>query len=793
MASNESSRAAGTARAPANAPANAPAPATEEAQRAREMFEDRRTYYRLLNAGLSNENQRDLIKKAFGNVNTNKTVPDVYAQLANRPNNTQRLIQLKQNLNKIRNEAKKVWLNKRLAHFENPNTGGKKHGYTTALQNETKQYNDLLKLRNAISNIPKSRAHWTNKDDEDIKKYLELTNNKASLSKLLGRTARTTPSRNVEQTIGEQKPARLWEQSNWARAMHLYHLNKIPKEQWTNKDWEFHTKHRDVYLPTNMKRYIELMSKLYPSNKELEEIMAYRNPNNPFHKFAKPFHIPSNNNKKTWLKKLANTTPGNDKERNALANSLHQYGMHPRTMYEYYKRRPQHLIHSVSVVTPGTPGEEVVIPNSNTRSRGNHRSRGNQASRPRNNTTNGGQNSTFATAGTAGSGKSRGGFRSSATPYYSSSSHSLDTPEVVLNLLGVKRNANGKAESILIEADAAHACIKKNTLFVTQPRGAIKEVKLKNMGPNTWKYSNGKIEFFVRRMRFSSEEQLVNMVELANTRNIPFFAKVLGAARCQRKYYVVFTEAFDMTLKQWFNHERDEVQPSEFVSALLQIMVALAAVHSQNLVHGAISSSTIVVKPSLQRRITSWKMLVGNTLLSIKKTTATFALNNLVRAKAFASKQSVRPPPCEVRDVLRLFASGRGVNSDLYMGMRVLYKLARRGNMDAPTFLQDPEVLHVLTSMSSLAFKHEDASQEDKNAAYGNQNRYERSNNNTNTNENDQRIGAVLDEKYQPYEGVADCTKRGSRLPTPRTLRLMVRDAKHRLNIASHARSLFGI
>jgi len=123
----------------------------------------------------------------------------------------------------------------------------------------------------------------------------------------------------------------------------------------------------------------------------------------------------------------------------------------------------------------------------------------------------------------------------------------------------------------------------------------------------------------------------------------------------------------------------------------------------------------------------------------------------------------------------------------------VLYKLARRGNMDAPTFLQDPEVLHVLTSMSSLAFKHEDASQGDKNAAYGNQNRYERSNNNTNTNENDQRIGAVLDEKYQPYEGVADCTKRGSRLPTPRTLRLMVRDAKHRLNIASHARSLFGI
>jgi serine/threonine protein kinase len=371
----------------------------------------------------------------------------------------------------------------------------------------------------------------------------------------------------------------------------------------------------------------------------------------------------------------------------------------------------------------------------------------------------------------------------------------LSAEEVVLKLLGLTRNGGQLAESMLVEADKARACIKNKTLFIYPPgKPETIQLPLKYMGPTTWKATVAGVEFFVKRMRFSSEDQLVSMVELANTLHIPFFARVLAAARCKSKYYVVFTEAFDMTLKQWLNQpDRTEVQPSEYVSALLQIMVALAAVHSQNLVHGAIKTSNIVVKPSFQRRIGTWKMLVGHTLLNIKKTTATFALNNLVRAKTFESKRSVRPPPCEVRDVLRIFASGRGIISKLYKGTRVLYMLARRGNMDAPTFLQDPEVLKVLKDMSGLAFTY---TPEVSNANIKNLVRPNTANNanvNRNNNQNDTYATEVVSQGYHPYDGTADCSKKGSGLPTSSTLRMMARDAKHRLNIASHARSLFGI
>ena len=736
------------------------------------MFANRGRYHAMVNAGVNNAMQRRLIQSVYDNANTDptwsRTLPEIYERLAKRSGqeHNAKLTELRKKLKDKLKEEKNKWVNKQLlrvygeGYRQDPS-------YKSLKEEREKAYNRYLELQNKIRRMPKSGTNWNANQRKIVSEYLKLKfNHKIGLNTLLEqnmREDRSKPPNPTRNTIEQQRSKAggligfgqyVSEPSGHNIAMRRFALKHKKTGNYTQDNLNALESLKKYALPVHTERYIKLMSKANPSEDDIQQLKAF-NTEESLKNYAKLFKRLDEGKRKELLGRLAQAA-----NKQAMRAELAQYGMHVNSLNDNLglngnRRQAPETVHVRSGNSQGTASPPPA------------------------------QGSTFARRWTS-SHRSQGGSLGSHAATASTSRTNMTTmsdESVVLTTLGIEpENHAPEAEDILIQADKAHACIRKtgrtsaDLIVTTGGRVQTQINAMKWMGPNTWKAFDRKSrrEFFVRRMRFSGEDELVAMVELANTTDIPFFTRVLAAARCKRKYYVVFTQAFDMTLKQWFNMpDRKGVQPSEYVSSLLQIMVALAAVHSQNLVHGAIKASNIVVKPSPERRKSRWNMLVGGTLLEISQTTGTFALNNLVRAKAFESRRTVRPPPCEVRDVLRIFASGRGVSSELYNGTKVLYMLARRGQMDAPTFLQDPEVLQQLQEMSRLALRV-----------------------NPRTNSSNSRNNPpvqVLHTGYRPYEGIADCSKQGSGIPTATSLRMMARNIKHRLDIKSQARNRFGI
>lgn len=259
--------------------------------------------------------------------------------------------------------------------------------------------------------------------------------------------------------------------------------------------------------------------------------------------------------------------------------------------------------------------------------------------------------------------------------------------------------ANNSANAILIRADATEGCMRGNTLVINGRQ--IDLLKRQGRG-NTWLARFNNIPMYVRRVPLQNEDELVRLhdnTRLART-GLPFFPLTYGAARCGKRggrgYYVVLTEAFHSTLRRWVREPR---QPSEFVSALAQVLIALAAIHGRGLVHGALTPDNIVFT-QFPRAGGWWDFKVGSTHMDVKQSKALFALNNMGKSAVWNSGPS-SAPPCEVRDVLRMFATAK-VSTDVRRRVVALYKLAAGEPMDAPTFLQNAEVKTLLRGISSV-------------------------------------------------------------------------------------------
>lgn len=240
----------------------------------------------------------------------------------------------------------------------------------------------------------------------------------------------------------------------------------------------------------------------------------------------------------------------------------------------------------------------------------------------------------------------------------------------------------------------------------------------------------GKVDAPVDVIEFKQkrEQELVHVAQMAWTgQGVPFFPVVYGAARTTKRSFVLFTESFTDTMASWL--QSGKKTPSEYASGLVQVLVALAALHGQGISHGPVDARGIQVMRH-PRSGEEWVMSVGEYQLHIKKTGTTMALD-LSRSAPWGTK-GVRSPPCEVIDVLKLF--GRHMRSRHRDVIRALAVMVQRRRLDAAAMMQDPKALDLLRSLSPLAFRYTQGESE----------------------------GAqVIPQGYQPFKGPVRCDGKG--------------------------------
>lgn len=303
-----------------------------------------------------------------------------------------------------------------------------------------------------------------------------------------------------------------------------------------------------------------------------------------------------------------------------------------------------------------------------------------------------------------------------------------------------KRVGNGVANSILINADAVQAHITYGTLVVGGRRLSLTPVGVKG---RTWltriQGGDGNVGMYVRRVPYANEDELLRQAKLSSL-GIPFLPFTYGAGHWKTKYFVVLTEAFSMNMGTWI---RQGCQTSSAISGLLQMLIALAAMHGQGIVHRRVKASNVMCTKHT-RAGEWWHFNLGTTRVMVKQGNTLFVLNNMGDSTDVNANNADEPqgPPCDVMDLLRLFAPC--VVPEKRKILKGLYDLVKAEGMDAPTLLMSPEgkklIRRLSPSMVQIGVTVPNA--------YSNT-----------------QVQNVIPTSYKPFKGTANCPRRSPLAP----------------------------
>jgi hypothetical protein len=263
-------------------------------------------------------------------------------------------------------------------------------------------------------------------------------------------------------------------------------------------------------------------------------------------------------------------------------------------------------------------------------------------------------------------------------------------------------NQNASFE-FLRAARATPGCVTPNGYngFVVNVNGTHVELsQLKKQ----WLGRIGSVPMYVRIIPAAKEEEIVRMhtlSRLASCNKVPNFPMMYGAATCgaRKNYFVTLSEAFHGTLAAWMKR-RHAVQ--DYVSALAQLLMALATMHGQKLVHAALTPENVVFM-AFPQSAAWWQYRVADRDVFIRKTGFLFALNGFSNGQVFDDQTPPHmSPACDVMALLRMFAKST-VPKEVRAAMSKLAVLQRAQAMDAAAFVRNREVLAVLQRLASMA------------------------------------------------------------------------------------------
>lgn len=180
----------------------------------------------------------------------------------------------------------------------------------------------------------------------------------------------------------------------------------------------------------------------------------------------------------------------------------------------------------------------------------------------------------------------------------------------------------------------------------------------------------------------------------------PHFPMVYGAAACSKsRLYTVFTESFHTTLASWL---KSPPALQHVVVALVQVLVALASMHSRRLLHGNVSpTSVLVLKAAPYKNNQRWSVYrLGNRNIALSSTGPLFALANFSKTTGFPRQGA--PAHCEVVKALQMFKPILG-QRQFRKEYKALTNFARASRFDAALFLHNSTVLQTLASIGGGA------------------------------------------------------------------------------------------
>lgn len=282
-------------------------------------------------------------------------------------------------------------------------------------------------------------------------------------------------------------------------------------------------------------------------------------------------------------------------------------------------------------------------------------------------------------------------------------------------------NANYK---FILAAEATAGCIRGNTIEVSLLDSSNNpyrqtDIELHGRVPkarHVLKASFDKTPMYARLVPFEQEEELVRMQRLTQMvlcNAIPHFPITYGALKCEKGqgctgghcarharsrkgYYIALTEAFHGSLRQWLKSSHP---PRAIVSALAQVLMALAVLHGRRIAHGAIDPDNIVFL-RFQPKVGDgwWQYRIGDRDVFIRKAGYLFALNNFSKSLTFGGNKQ-NQPHCEVIALLGMFMPRS--NRPLRKMLRALIAFAKKRRHDAAMFLRSPEVLREFQNYAS--------------------------------------------------------------------------------------------
>lgn len=184
------------------------------------------------------------------------------------------------------------------------------------------------------------------------------------------------------------------------------------------------------------------------------------------------------------------------------------------------------------------------------------------------------------------------------------------------------------------------------------------------------------------------------MSRLAVCGRNPHFPMVYGAVTClERKEYALVTESFHGTAALWLRTFQPAVH--HVAVALVQVLLALASMHSRRLLHGNVSPHAVLMlnaAPSKDDKGRWHVYRVGNRDIALSTTGPLFALGDFSNTRVFP--RGGAPAHCEVVRALQMFKAHLPRKP-----YKALTNFARAARLDAAMFLHHATVLQALASM----------------------------------------------------------------------------------------------
>lgn len=304
------------------------------------------------------------------------------------------------------------------------------------------------------------------------------------------------------------------------------------------------------------------------------------------------------------------------------------------------------------------------------------------------------------------------------------------------------------ADAFLRETEAGRGRIRESqkTLEMRWPSvGAAGSVELlrkpKHSKGKVWAAQWQKVPMVVRAINRRDESALMAMQEMSievACNRMPHFPLLYGAVTDPKSgHYIALFEAFYGSVRQW---RKTRPGSGDLVSALVQILLALAYLHGRRRTHGAVSHNNVVYLNTGRGNSQTKRSLyrVGNRDILLATQGKLFALSNFRETGAYANRAA---PHCEVLKALNLFYEPSLGSDRFNRALRALAVIVRRDKPDAAMFLHNAQVMAILHALAPEVVKSEPAS---ANAAetVAPQSRYN-----------------VLPPDYKPFRGQTACPR----------------------------------